>query len=120
MEFKTEKAIQILQEFRPGGRFENTPSAPRALLLYGNHMTRESMSSQDIINGIKCYKYLMSKYPETKESEWGMFYCAKCLAKIGHLDQSLQLLNFYITKYPHGDFSEYVKHYTNFIKNKNQ
>lgn len=106
---KMDDAMEIYRQFGPGGRFEGTPSAAKALLNYANNMTQSTHRSEQFEQGMKCYEYLSSRYADTREGQWAFYLRATGHARTGDLGAAKEGWQRYLAKYPEGGFTGHAR-----------
>ncbi|MDR0608616.1 MAG: hypothetical protein LBG58_00725, partial [Planctomycetaceae bacterium] len=109
MQFKTTEAMNIYMYFAPGGLFEKTISAPRALLNYANYMTQNTNNMNNFEKGVLCYKYLSTQYSETQEGQWALYLLGVGYDQVGRTTDAISTWKKYLQQYPHGGFVAHVK-----------
>jgi tetratricopeptide (TPR) repeat protein len=116
MQFKTTEAMKFYMFFAPGGVFEKSVSAPKALLNYAGYMAQSTYKQENFEKGIKCYEYMISHFPQTPQGQDALFHIADCYVRNGDTTNAIRFMTMYISKYPNGGYCEHAK---KFVANYN-
>jgi hypothetical protein len=73
-QFKQNDSLPLLEKFVPNGTFNNTDTAPRALLVLAQcYSMIKGMQEKEN----RCYEYIVKKFPYTQEADNALFFIAQ-------------------------------------------
>ncbi|MDR3111168.1 MAG: hypothetical protein LBU65_15985, partial [Planctomycetaceae bacterium] len=109
MQFKTEEAVKLFEQFAPNKPFDKTPTAPRVLIQWANQLTQNPERKEDYQRGLKMYAYIVQCYSKTEYADQSQFSIAMSFYAENKLVPAKEALNLYLKKFPKGKFVEVAK-----------